>query len=368
MSPSLMLHRSLLAFMAGALLALASTPAPAQPSGARGGNFLYRAMPGDTLIELAQRFTDNPANWSTLQSLNSVQDPTRLSIGRELKIPFSLIPELPSQAQVSHIAGEVGADGESTGIKAVLAEGDSLRTGPDGFVTLVLADRSVISVPAGSSLRIERLRVFKGTGLIDAIFDIRDGSLESSVAPQDTGVGRFEIRTPVSITGVRGTRLRVRASADGSQSEVLSGSAQLSAGPDGEAVVRQDQGAAVDAQGKLLGVRALLPAPRLAPAVRAGQGWTLSFAPVPGAASYLVRVAANQAGTELLSSRQFGSPEISFSAPGPGTYYAVVRAIDSDGVMGKDAVQPFLGQSLLKTSDGSGIHSGYGQFVLLTDY
>lgn len=354
--------------LAVAFCLLGSAPATAQPAGARGDNFLYHVIAGDTLIDLAQQFTDNPSNWETLQTLNSVPDPYKLRIGIELKIPFALIPELPSLAHVSHIVGQASADNAPIVADARLAEGSAVRTGANGFVTLTLADGSVVSVPAASSLLIERLRVFKGTGLTDTIFTMEDGALESSVAPKETGVGRFEIRTPVSITGVRGTRLRVRASEQGAQSEVLSGKAQLSSSQAGEATLQQGQGAAITHQGQLLPVRALLPAPQLPQAEQLGHRRTITFPPVPNATAYLVRVANDPAGNNLLSSKTFALPEISFSASGPGTYYAVVRAIDADGIMGNDAVLSFSGHAVLSSSDGSPVASGDGQFVRLTDF
>src|SRR3546814_3967669 len=51
-----------------------------------------------------------------------------------------------------------------------------------------------------------------------------------------------------------------------------------------------------------------------------------------------------------------------FSAPGAGTYYALVRAIDADGIMGRDASQSFQGRTLLNTSDGKPVLTGFGQF------
>lgn len=365
---SCLLHRLLPSIVSSIFLAFATTPALAQPAGARGENFLYRVIAGDTLVDLAQKYTTTSSNWTILQSLNSVEDPYRLSIGTELKIPFSLIPELPSPAQVSHISGEVSVDNAPAKLEDEVAEGSNIRTGANGFITLALADGSVLSVPAASSMQIERLRVFKGTGLIDTIFSIQDGALESSVAPRATGVGRFEIRTPVSITGVRGTSLRVRASDNGAQSEVLSGSAQLNSSQAGNATLRPNQGVAVDAHGKLLGIRPLLPAPALTEPVRGGQGWTASFLPIPGAVSYLVRVATDDAGHHLVSSKHFDAPDITFSASRPGTYYVIVRAVDADGVMGKDAILPFLGRTVLNSSDGSAVFSGYGEFVQLTEF
>ena len=364
---SILRRRSLPVF-AAIMLAVHAPTVFSQAAGARGDYFLYDVVSGDTLIALAQRYTGESRNWRPLQTLNSVEDPYRLPIGARLRIPFSLIPELASQGQFSHVVGHVAVNGKQASVPGTLAEGDEVATGPDGFAAVVLADNSVLSVPANSLLSVHRLRTFKGTGLIDTILTIRDGAVESRVAPHETGVGRFEVRTPVSITGVRGTHLRVRTADGAAQSEVLSGTAQVGSGKEHDATLRQNQGAAVNAQGDLIGVRTLLPAPELPPAQRGGQGWTLQFPPVPGATSYLVRVAANAQGSHLLSSRLFTSPNITFRAQGAGTHYVMVRAVDRDGVMGKDAVLSFPGTPLLSTSDGSAIKTGFGEFVLLTDH
>lgn len=358
--------RRLLMLAALACHGFIATPGWAQPAGADGHDFLYRVAAGDTLIDLSQRFTDGSHHWPTLQSLNAVADPTRLPIGRVLKIPFSLIPEIPSRAQVTHVAGKVDLNGRALRMADQVGEGDAVASGADGFATLTLADNSTLTIPAQSSLHIERLRVFKGTGLTDTIFIMERGSLESEVAPADTGVGRFEVRTPVSITGVRGTRLRVHARENGAQSEVLAGSARLGSGAGQGATLRQGQGAAVDSGGKFLGVRPLLPAPHLPQAAPDHNGNTLSFSPVPGADAYLVRVAADPGGARLFSSQQFSAPPVQYAAPGPGTHYLLVRAIDGDGVAGMDAVMPFEGRAVLKTSDGAAVSTSFGQFVALS--
>ena len=58
------------------------------------------------------------------------------------------------------------------------------------------------------------MRQFEGTGLTDSVVRVQRGSVESSVAPEGQGVGR-EIRTPVAVTGVRGTRFRVQSGSGG---------------------------------------------------------------------------------------------------------------------------------------------------------
>src|SRR5690606_31639483 len=101
----------------GLALALACpawmTPAYAQPMGAQGEDFLYRIEAADTLEALSRRYTQNVSNWRELQQLNHIEDPYRIPIGFVLRIPFRLIPEVPGQARVIHVAGQVELDGRT---------------------------------------------------------------------------------------------------------------------------------------------------------------------------------------------------------------------------------------------------------------
>lgn len=322
---------------------------------------------GDTLLALAQRYTEGPQSWTVLQRLNSVADPYALPIGKTLRIPFSLIPEAPAPARIVHASGQVLADGRSTTPGELLPEGTTLTTASNGFATLQLADGSTVTLPGNSSLALQRLQAFKNTGLTDTIVSVQSGSVESVVAPEHTGVGRFEVRTPVAITGVRGTRLRVHSGSSGTQTEVLSGQAHLEGSATGAARLTSGQGAATRPDGVLGAVRTLPAAPVLSAPERGPQGWKVDFAPVPGASAYLVRVADDAQGTRPRSSQRFASPEeIRFSAPGPGTYYVVIRAIGDDELMGPDAAQSFEGHAVLVSGDGSPVFTGYGDPVQLT--
>ena len=56
-------------FRALCLLVLVScitltAPARSQPAGALGDDFIHRVRPGDTLIDLASRYTRSPTNWA----------------------------------------------------------------------------------------------------------------------------------------------------------------------------------------------------------------------------------------------------------------------------------------------------------------
>lgn len=354
--------------LAAALAWIAPGTALSQPAGAQGEDFLYRTMPGDTLLGLAQRFTTTPANWTTLQELNAISEPRQLPMGKILRIPLSLIPVVPASVRTDHVSGQVLVDGSPLRFSTPVEEGAVLSTGEDGFATLILDDGSIISVNSHTTIRLPRVRAFRYTGLTDTILSVEAGSIESVVAPEETGVGRFEIQTPVTVTGVRGTRLRVHSDDGGSRTEVLKGQAQLGASQSGQALLATGQGAATGADGKLAAVRALPVKPELAAPERSALGWALVFQPVPGATSYLVQVADDAQGTRLYSSERFSTPKVTFRAPGAGTYYVLVRAIEGSGLMGQDASQPFPGQSELSSSDGRSITTGYGAPVLLTYY
>lgn len=133
--------------------------------------------------------------------------------------------------------------------------------------------------------------------------------------------------------------------------------------------VARGYGAAIGADGSVAGVRPLLAAPQLGEPVRAGGGsWTSAFPPVPGAQAYVVRVARDADGTQPVSSTRFPGPDIRFSAPGPGTFYVSVRAIDELGLGGQDATATFTGVNQLMTNSGLGVATGFGGFVTLNDY
>lgn len=360
-------HR--LARCASVLALTAAGPALAQPAGADGDDFLYRVMKGDTLLELAVRYTATPQNWPALQRINNVADTLALPIGKVLRIPFSMIPEVPAPARLVHASGQVLMSGGVVNPGDQLPEGSTLATAPGGFATLLLTDGSTLTVPSNSTIAIERLQAFEGTGLTDTILSVENGSVESVVAPEETGVGRFEIRTPVAITGVRGTRLRVHRDQAGAQTEVLAGVAHLGATAAGQAMLKPGQGVATGADGVMGAVRALPAAPQLSEPVRGPQRWQVAFDPVPGASAYLVRVADDPDGARPRSSQRYNSPEeVRFSAQGPGTHYVLIRAIGQDGLMGPDAAQPFEGLPVLISGSGNPVMAGYGGQVYLTAY
>lgn len=169
----------------------------AQPAGAHEDHFLYQIKPGETLSSLSETFTSKQSNWKAIQKSNRIANTRKVPIGMTFKIPFSLIDEEPDQAKVLYLTGNVLVNNQPIDKNRVIAEADTIITGTQSNITLVLSDESKAQIPPDSTVLVKRLRKFRGTGLIDSIFNIETGKLAAHASPKKTGVGRFEIRTPV---------------------------------------------------------------------------------------------------------------------------------------------------------------------------
>jgi hypothetical protein len=343
---------------------LVSSPALAQATGARGDYFTYRFVPGDILLTLSQRFTQNQENWKTIRQINGIADQYKIPVGFELKIPFSLIDEVPASATISHLRGQAFINGSpiaQTG--GQVSEGSVITTGPNSNVTLTLPDNSKVLVPVNSTVTAKRLQRFSGTGYIDAIFTIDRGEVQSHVNPGGEGVGRFEVRTPVSVTGVRGTILRAGTRQDqnqGAYSTIIKGQADFSPA-DGVLLTRlgSNQGAVTDGAGKPSGTHALLAPPVLHPMDAQSQNRQLRFDPVPGAVAYELVLAEDSEGYDVLWSQRITGTSATLPAVRNGTVYVLVRSVDQQMLAGSHAMLQ-IEQTMNTINDGQGSPVGVG--------
>src|SRR3546814_9380888 len=97
------------------------------------------------------------ANWSTLQRLNAIDDPYRLMIGLEVHIPLALIPEVKAPTTTVHVSGAASVDGAPLRAGMPVAEGSTIITSANGFVTLQLADGTKVTLPQNGTTHLERL-------------------------------------------------------------------------------------------------------------------------------------------------------------------------------------------------------------------
>ncbi len=323
--------------IAGLCLAGAGT-APAADD-----DLVYVARQGDTLIGLGRRLLVDPRGWPQIQRLNRIEEPRRIPIGMKILIPVGLARALPAQAGVVQVEGEARSGGAALAPGALLDPGSEVVTGKDGYVTIELADGSRLVLQAQSRLRLREIARYPGLDAHRSTVEVEDGRVESLAAPQKGG-GRFEIRTPLATTAVRGTNFRVASDggAKRTQSEVLTGSVAV-AGAGAPIAVGAGFGTLVDERRTPIPPVKLLPAPDLArlPVLQERVLVRFNVEPVAGASRYRAQIARDREFQAVVAEGAFASPELRFSDVADGSYWLRVRALDERALEGADGHHAF---------------------------
>jgi hypothetical protein len=86
-----------------------------------------------------------------------------------------------------------------------VSAGDAVRTDDEGRVRLVFADGSVVVVSPRSEIVIDENVYDPSQGTASSMFDLLKGKIRAVVSDYYETTGSFEVKTPNSISGVRGT-------------------------------------------------------------------------------------------------------------------------------------------------------------------
>ncbi len=336
-------------FSAGLLFSLLFVfPAAAAVDADASLMYTYSAVNGDTLIKLANRFLIRKNEWQVLQKHNSIAQPDRIPVGTKIRIPVALMRTELAPVTIESARGRVESSAGTTTAGTKLKEGDQIKTGDDGFVTIKLADGSTVTVQSKSAVRLEVMRQLVNTGgVADSVVRLDAGRLETNVAKQRSPASRYEIRTPTSNMGVRGTAFRVGADDSGkkAQSEVVEGLVAVASGT-GSAKpldLPAGYGSFVEAGKPPSPPIELLPAPNLSalPTAYVSADLSFSFPSVTGANGYRAQVALDRGFTNLVAESSSSTPVAAFKDLPDGPLFFRARAIDPQGLEGKDAIHSF---------------------------
>ena len=346
--------RMVLACTGAAGMALAgSAAAQIRPASPTGDVLQHKVSAGDTLEQLAARYLGDHSRWTALQSHNHVPDPLRLRPGSVLEIPTRLLRA--ASASVEYVQGDVRstrslnhlADSAPAGNQAVqkgqlLQEGDSLKVPANGFVSVRLADGSLVRVQSESDVELRQMRRKGRAGSLQSVLDLREGGVEASVTKQAQSERRFEVRTPAASTSVRGTQFLVLTDAAGQTAAAVDeGSVAVQAGQP-SALLKPGQGLAVSASGQLGKPAAMLGAPDIAawPALAEDANWvSLPLPAMPGAVRYQVQLAKDKEFTQIVRGGMFTQSPARLTGVEDGNYIAAIRAIDANGIPGTRSLQ-----------------------------
>jgi hypothetical protein len=352
------LSRRFKAAVVGLALAASAAPAAAQqpPPFAVSASVVVevRVQRGDTLIGLLREGAD----WRPVQRDNRIADPKRLRPGSLIRIPAYLLREQPTVAEVVHAYGDVTVTRASTLTPlplvggATLAAGDVVRTAAQSSATLRFADGSRVLVRPDSELKIERLAQSRAGA--STTLRLERGGADSVVPPAAPASppSRYEMRTPQSHLGVRGTEFRTVTDEGTTRLEVLEGRVGARRGDapaqnamrrvaTAESVVGAGFGAFA-AAGGMTPPRPLPEAPQLTGLPERVERMPLRLAWQDQTARVRAQVFTLEQPPRLVLDGVFDAAQARWSEDIPdGRYELRVRAIASDGMEGRDARAAF---------------------------
>jgi hypothetical protein len=309
-------------------------------------HLLYKLQPRDTLLSLVGQYMQGPDALAQIVKLNKINNPNTMPVGYQLKIPRSLIKYSPSTATVTRLncrtitrlEGEAAVPVQSGD---VLAEGSVVRIPAGCQLAVTLEDTSVLRMMSGAVIKFKTLRRNMLESSPEVRVELLDGRLEVDVPrKRQGGDAPFEIRTPTSVAGVRGTEFRVGFDARkrNSQVEVLTGvvAAQGSADKASQRA-NAGQGVPIEASGKALPVENLLVAPRFAQGAAAGAAgdWLLSFNAPPEAKQVVVRRSEDASFSFIYAEELLGEPKLTVADLGARTVFQQWASVSASGLMGQ---------------------------------
>lgn len=306
------------------------------------------ARQGDTLSSIATRFTNATSNWIAIGKLNNISRDTSIPVGSKIIIPASLLQDEPGEARVTALSGKVtamGPDNQPVLLKigSRLTESMHIETAGNSFLTLGLADASRVSIPSNTHIRLSILRMARYTSSPRTEITILRGKVESQVSPLAPSMGRYEIRTPLAMAGVRGTLFRVGLLANGTTAnELMSGAVEVSRRTPGTSILLQaGQGNVVTTSNAGAPV-ALLPAPQLAdqPVLQASGMVRFNAVNLTGASAYHLQIGTDAQGQAPFAETRSASNALQLGGIDAGDYFVRISAIDAAGLEGYARIVP----------------------------
>jgi hypothetical protein len=321
----------------------------AQPAGALpapSADIEYTAKPRDTMIGIARRYLIEGQKHEVQRALwehNKLRDKDQIVPGQVIRIPENWMKEDANSITLGHVEGDVQSKGQPLRAGAKLAPGDDFKTGRDGYVTIKLSDGSTLVLQPGSDMAIEGVKKSPLAPAADAQFTLTKGRVEATVTKRNPNGARFEVRTPIAVAAVRGTKFRVVADDEKktATSEVIEGTVQVNdTGNLGSVALQEGFGTKVTEGQAPLPPRALLPAPRLWTGIRL---WVrrpvqLNFTRLAGAVNYRLLVARRADFADVIAETLLPTNVIVLPELANGAYFLKVRGIDDLGLEGRDTL------------------------------
>lgn len=318
------------------LLALYSPVNTFNLSQAQADTLVPITVPHDTNITyIARDFCYNRSSWSDIAKINNLKAPYKIYQNTTIFIPLSLLITENLNIKVASLYGEVKLFNGNNELRTLqkddlISVGQTIKTGNDSFVHLILPDNKYTRIAPNSSFGIDYL--FRLTDKsVKANFFLEKGRITHDIKQKLKRNELFQTRTPVSLTGVRGTEFRVKMINETTNYiETLSGSVQVDAAGSSISVAK-GEGLQVAEGEKLKAPRPLPTTPTLPALQSVYRTLPISFyAPAHNNAEFIRLRMCTDAGGNDTFLEMIVKPEEKFIIPtlADGIYYTFVTAID----------------------------------------
>lgn len=295
---------------------------------------------GTSLIKLTRTYCIPGADWRRLAEINNLKEPYIIYTGGSISFPDSMLITEKVTAQIASVIGgvfRVAPDGSLQQVKKGerILPGQTLVTEADGFAHLIFPDHKYIRISSNSKFTLTYLLRLVDKSL-KAEFFLERGNISLEVKEKLKKHETFNTRTPVSVTGVRGTTFRVKMDNDINTVETLSGTVSLSSAG-GSVRVPAGMGTSVKEGERPAIPKALPPAPAL-PAMKQIYKLTPLQVPAPAVREggrARMRITSDVAGTATVWAGEVkGGKDFLLSEFADGVWYAFFSAVSSEGFEG----------------------------------
>lgn len=306
-----------------------------EPTGSEKNDFLYVVRRGDSLYELAAEYMQNHNKWPILQTLNQVPNPRRLIPGTTLHIPLSLIPQDQGEIKITDLHGEITLNGNITTNNQPLRENDILSLGKNSSATVEFSDGSRVGLLSETTIVLRQIKIFSKTKLLNSIIFLQKGQVTSNVSPKHSGIGRFEIRTPIATTGVRGTRFHLDYTGKTLKGEVDSGKVKVE-NRLSEKEISSGSGFLVADEKSNIQIQERLPAPRILKIERVNAGhYRVMVEKISQAIAYKIYLSDSNDLTSAFYSKESVLPVFDIRLSEERDAHLFVCAKDAVGICGQ---------------------------------
>jgi hypothetical protein len=308
----------------------------------------YTVKAGDNMSSLAQRHLQDEGDLAEVARVNQIPNIHRVQVGRVIKIPRQILKYTPAQATVTQIncTTALRLDGEqSQDLKpgSILREGDVLRIPAGCRLSMSFDDQAKVRLLSGAVVQLKTLRRNAFDANPQVHLELLDGRLSAKVPTRAQPNAPFQVTTPSSVAGIRGTQFRVGFEADegNAQVEVLNGAVAAQGFADTRiARLETHHGVAIAAQGKAFDVERLLPAPRfeqLAIAASGNAPAALHFAPPAQARRFSLTTSQDANFSAILSTQYTDQARVDAPNLSAKADFFQWATISGTGVMGLES-------------------------------